>query len=176
MGKARASIRLTTSDKTPRAASSGSAVPAHVQRKVNKKVSFLKKLSTAAAAKQLKPTSSGVKKRRRPSVALSNYSALAEALGADPSPSSRSGSGPRQRGKGVKTLKTRAALGKSEAERLKSVLSNPVFQADPLAAVRSHLEATLPSAPPPAAPTIPPAQRRKEKKARRKQRGSMEED
>lgn len=50
-----------------------------------------------------------------------------------------------------------------------------MFQADPLAAVRSHLEATLPGAPSPAAPVTTPAQRRKEKKARRKQRGSMEE-
>lgn len=57
------------------------------------------------------------------------------------------------------------------------VLAHPQFQADPIAAVASHLAATLPPAPPPPKPAADPARRRQQKqlqKQRRKERRMAE--
>ena len=59
-----------------------------------------------------------------------------------------------------------------ETQRMQAVLQHPQFQANPLAAVASHLAATLPAAPPPPGkgPAKDAATLRREKKKRRKER------
>lgn len=70
----------------------------------------------------------------------------------------------------------REKVAEVETQRLQAVLQHPQFQANPLAAVASHLAATLPAVPPP--PTKGPAKDaatlRREKKKRRKERARQE--
>ena len=46
----------------------------------------------------------------------------------------------------VTTSKQRDSIMKEERSRMSEVLHNPVFMANPLGAIMSHLEATLPTA------------------------------
>ena len=66
----------------------------------------------------------------------------------------------------------REKVAEVETQRLQAVLQHPQFQANPLAAVASHLAATLPAAPPPPStgPQKDAATLRREKKKRRKER------
>lgn len=71
------------------------------------------------------------------------------------------------------TQKGRERVAEVETARLQQVLTHPQFQANPLAAVVSHLTATVPAAPPkPAArqQQKDAATLRREKKKRRKER------
>ena len=54
-----------------------------------------------------------------------------------------------------------------ESERMQQVLSHPQFQADPLAAIASHLEATLPPPPPPLKPKMTAQQKKMQKKMKK---------
>lgn len=76
-------------------------------------------------------------------------------------------------GASVGTQKGREKVAEVETARLQQVLTHPQFQANPLAAVVSHLAATVPAAPPkPAArqQQKDAATLRREKKKRRKER------
>jgi hypothetical protein len=53
-----------------------------------------------------------------------------------------------------------------ESARLRQVLAHPQFKNDPIAAITSHLSATLP--PPPQPAKAAPAQRRRDKKKKAK--------
>ncbi len=72
----------------------------------------------------------------------------------------------------VLSLQAREKVAEVETQRLQAVLQHPQFQANPLAAVASHLAATLPAAPPPpsSGPAKDAATLRREKKKRRKER------
>lgn len=95
---------------------------------------------------------------------------LAEAAADDAGATQR-----RQLGCSVGTQHGREKVAAVEAPRLQQVLQHPQFKANPLAAVASHLAATLPAAPPP-----PPSRQqakdaatlRREKKKRRKERAA----
>lgn len=55
---------------------------------------------------------------------------------------------------------------KDESARLQQVVQHPEFQNDPLAAITSHLSATLPPPPPAPRPKMDKKQRKLEKKRR----------
>ncbi len=114
-------------------------------------------------------TSAGVqkKKKRRPSVALSNLKSLAESL--QEAAKKAAARGQREEGAAVGTLRARERIVKEESQRLQAVLQHPQFQADPLAAIASHLEATLPPPPPPPKVKQDPRQRRLQKKLKKQQ-------
>lgn len=82
------------------------------------------------------------------------------------------GSGRRPFGAAVATQRGRERVAEVETQRLQAVLAHPQFLANPLAAVASHLAATLPAAPPPpsARPQKDAATLRREKKKRRRER------
>jgi hypothetical protein len=61
-----------------------------------------------------------------------------------------------------------------ESERLQQVLQHPTFQADPLAAIASHLEATMPPPPAPLKPTMD-AKQKKHQKMMKKQKLKAEQ-
>lgn len=86
------------------------------------------------------------------------------------------GGGPQRRqfGRSVGTQRGRERVAAVEMQRLQQVLQHPQFVANPLAAVTSHLAATLPAAPPPPSTQAAkdPAQLRREKKKRRKERAA----
>lgn len=114
-------------------------------------------------------TSAGVqkKKKRRPSVALSNLGSLAASL--QDAAKKAAAKEQRQEGAAVGTLRARERIVKEESQRLQAVLQHPQFQADPLAAIASHLEATLPPPPLPPKPKMDNRQRRLQKKLKKKQ-------
>jgi hypothetical protein len=60
-----------------------------------------------------------------------------------------------------------------ESERLQQVLQHPTYQSDPLAAIASHLEATMPPPPVPRKPTMDAHQRKivKKQKLKAEQQG-----
>jgi hypothetical protein len=61
-----------------------------------------------------------------------------------------------------------------ESERLQQVLQHPTFQADPLAAIASHLAATMPAPPP--LPKLPmDAKQKKHQKMMKKQKLKAEQ-
>ena len=54
-----------------------------------------------------------------------------------------------------------------ESERLQQVLKHPQFQADPIAAIASHLQATMPPPPAPPRPQMDARQKRQQKKLKK---------
>ena len=124
-------------------------------------------------------TASAAKRRAKSTVsaALGDLSTLSASL-------TEAGEAKQQRqfGESVGTSRARAKVAEVESGRLAAVLAHPTFQADPLAAVTSHLAATLPQ--PPAATGGPRRKlseneakaRRREKKRRQRGRGAMAAD
>jgi hypothetical protein len=117
-----------------------------------------------------------LQKRKKPSVALTDLASLTASLAETAAELDASSAGKRQLGRSVGTQRGRERVAQVESGRLQQVLAHPQFQADPLAAVASHLAATLP--PPPQQPSKQqlkdPAQLRREKKKRRKERAAAE--
>ncbi|KAL4451626.1 hypothetical protein ABPG75_007288 [Micractinium tetrahymenae] len=153
----------------------GPAPPQHIQRKLSRKVKFLERV----AATKLSASKGGVakKKKRKPSVALTDLSSLTaslnEAAGALDGGGGGGGGRRHAFGSSVGTQKGREQVAEVETARLQQVLAHPQFQANPLAAVASHLAATLPAAPPKPAgrqQQKDAATLRREKKKRRKER------
>ena len=111
------------------------------------------------------------KKKRRPSAALTDLASLTASL--SEAAAGLHGSARRQFGAAVGTQRGRERVAAVETQRLQQVLAHPQFQANPLAAVASHLAATLPAVPPP-----PPTKQqlqgkaaaRRDKKKRRRER------
>ena len=91
---------------------------------------------------------------------------------------SEGGAGRRQFGSSVGTQRGRMRVAEVETTRLQQVLQHPQFLANPLAAISSHLAATLPAVPaaPPSRQQLAkdPSTLRREKKKRRKQRAAAE--
>lgn len=114
------------------------------------------------------------KKKKRPSVALTDLASLTASL--NEAAAGLEGCGPQRRqfGRSVGTQRGRERVAAVEMQRLQQVLQHPQFVANPLAAVTSHLAATLPAAPPPPSTQAAkdPAQLRREKKKRRKERAA----
>lgn len=79
-------------------------------------------------------------------MALSNLGTLSESL---QDAATRGAGEQRAEGAAVGTLRARERIVKEEANRLQAVLQHPQYQADPLAAINNHLEATLPPRPRP---------------------------
>lgn len=116
------------------------------------------------------------KKKRQPSAALVDLASLTHSL-AEAAAGLEGGVAARhQFGRGVGTQRGRERVAEVETQRLQQVLSHPQFVANPLAAVASHLAATLPAAPPPPSqlPAKDAAALRREKKKRRKERARAE--
>ncbi|KAG7667476.1 hypothetical protein Ndes2526B_g03482 [Nannochloris sp. 'desiccata'] len=143
----------------------GSQTPARLQRKLLKKVAFLEKLT---ANKPAKSTSAGVqkKKKRRPSIALSNFGSLAQSL-KEAAKKAEGSLSKKLPGASVGTLKARSRIANEESERLQQVLQHPTFQADPLAAIATHLEATMPPPPPPPKLSMDAKQKKHQKKLKK---------
>lgn len=108
-------------------------------------------------------------------MALTDLSSLTASLNEAAGTLGGGGGGGRRHafGAGVGTQKGREKVAEVETARLQQVLTHPQFQANPLAAVASHLAATVPAAPPKPAPRQQQkdaATLRREKKKRRKER------
>lgn len=120
------------------------------------------------------------KTKRRPSAALTDLDSLTRSLAEAAAGLEGGGAGAggrREFGRSVGTQRAREKVAEVEAPRLQAVLAHPQFQANPLAAVASHLAATLP--PPPPKPAARGAAKdaatlRREKKKRRKERARAE--
>ena len=112
------------------------------------------------------------KKKRQPSAALTNLDSLTASL----HDAALEGASRRQFGHSVGTQRGRERVSVVETERLQQVLQHPQFMANPLAAITSHLAATLPAAPQPAShqQLKDAATLRREKKKRRKERAAAE--
>lgn len=127
-----------------------------------------------AAAPSLLPRQQ--KQKKRPSVALTDLASLTSSL-AEAAAGLQGGGARREFGRSVGTQRAREKVAEVEAPRLQAVWAHPQFRANPLAAVASHLAATLPPPPPkPAAggPAKDAATLRREKKKRRKERARAE--
>ncbi|KAI3437695.1 hypothetical protein D9Q98_000144 [Chlorella vulgaris] len=161
-------------DAVPAAAQSDGPRPApHIQRKLTRKVKFLERV----AATKLSTSKGGVSKKKQkkaPSLALTNLASLTASLAEVAAEDDAEGPGRRQFGRSVGTQKGRARVAEVESLRHQQVMQHPQFQLNPIAAIASHLAATLPPAPPPSArqQAKDPAQLRREKKKRRKERAA----
>ncbi|KAK9866374.1 hypothetical protein WJX84_000968 [Apatococcus fuscideae] len=144
----------------------GPAPPSHLQRKVTKHMKFYDKVAASkASALAARPSIHKRSKRRREAVpaSLTDYSALLGSLegAAQQAQAVSQGRAAKQkRGLGRGGGKARTKITVDETVRLQRVLQHPSFQADPLAAVRAHLDSTLPAA---ASPPKPPRQKAKKK-------------
>ncbi|KAK9839430.1 hypothetical protein WJX81_001709 [Elliptochloris bilobata] len=161
---------------------SGAAPPQHLQRKVLRRVRFLEKV--AAARPALAPRGGGTRKKRRRKGAGApdlgaldlNLTTLAASL-ADAEREVQQRVDAPQKGLGAGGAKARSRIVASETQRLRQVHAHPQFRADPIAAVASHLAATLPPAPAPPKAPADPAKRRQQRqlqKQRRKERRMAE--
>jgi len=115
------------------------------------------------------------KKRKAPSVALTDLTTLTASL--NEAAGALEAGHKRQFGASVGTQRGREKVAEVETGRLQQVLAHPQFQANPLAAITSHLAATLPAAPPkplPKGQQKDAAMLRREKKKRRKERAAAE--
>ncbi|GAB4819416.1 hypothetical protein N2152v2_006462 [Parachlorella kessleri] len=164
--------------------SEGPAPPKRIQQKLTKKVKFLQRVAASTIPKLAVKAGVAKKKKKKdmPST-LADLSTLVEGLKqASEEIDARQADGERQHkpGQSVGTLRARARVLEQEASRLHQVLHHPQFQADPLAAVKAHLTATLPQAPPrprdkgPHA-KLPRAEKKRRQKERRAAAGAMDE-
>eukprot|EP00240_Pyramimonas_obovata_P015144 CAMPEP_0118948736 /NCGR_PEP_ID=MMETSP1169-20130426/48330_1 /TAXON_ID=36882 /ORGANISM="Pyramimonas obovata, Strain CCMP722" /LENGTH=187 /DNA_ID=CAMNT_0006895237 /DNA_START=248 /DNA_END=808 /DNA_ORIENTATION=+ len=150
MGKRRLRDKAgSASESEPRVAADANVLPSivkapHFQRKITKRLEFNDKLKQLQQAAIAKKQSTGVSKRKRKGVgkALGSLAGLSECLDAvevgGPNAADALKLNP-------KTLKSRARvqLLAKETERMGSVMAHPVYKADPIAAIRAHLEATV---------------------------------
>lgn len=123
------------------------------------------------------------KKKRQPSAALNSLPLLSEVLAevaAEREGAAAGGVGAggrpkrRQLGTSVGSLRARDRVAEKEAPRMQQVMQHPQFQANPIAAIASHLSATLPPPPPPQRLVTAEEQQqlRRDKKWRQRQRTS----
>ncbi|KAI8465301.1 MAG: hypothetical protein J3K34DRAFT_396195 [Monoraphidium minutum] len=160
---AAAAAAATAGSKGAGSQPSGPLPPQHVQRKVNRKVKFLEKIAASQKASLAAPGRGVTKKRKaKPLPTLDSLAGALSELGAGGEAGGAAGGGggggglsgkakhmaSKGRGSSVKRLKARQAIALSEAHRLQQVLEHPSYQADPLAAITHHLQATLPPPPP----------------------------
>ena len=89
------------------------------------------------------------RKKKRPGLALGDLSTLGLSLAEIQRdlPAARAPKKPKgpRKGLGAGGLRARERLNNSESQRLAAVVAHPAFQADPLAAISSHLGSTLPA-------------------------------
>lgn len=156
----------------------GPAPPAHVQRKVSRKVQFLQKVAQTNLA--LRKDQGGVqKKSRKGRKPLPDLSTLADTLNdiltsGDMAGKASGGTGQtRVPGASVKSNKERAAITLKETERLQRVLHHPQYQSNPLLAIANHLNATLPPPPTKVLPGGPKNKGKAEKKKKKKKTSSL---
>eukprot|EP00887_Chlorella_sp_A99_P001807 scaffold19.g1807.t1 len=147
----------------------------NVQKKITRKVKFLERV---AASKPL-ATKSGVAKKKKkwqPSAALNSLPLLSESLAEAVAQRASTGGDKRAKppGASVGSARGRERVAEAELPRVQAVLAHPQFQADPIAAITSHLSATLPPQllPKPALKPAEEQQRRRDKKRRQRQRAS----
>lgn len=143
----------------------GPEPPGHVKKRLTKKLHFLERV--ADSKRQALSATAGIRKKAHKSKhkqqkPLPDLSSLADLLaevgqkqqqqapeagqGADRQPNKQKG-----RTEQINGSKARRAVTQVETRRMQQVLAHPDFQANPLAAIRNHLAATLPE-PAPAKP------------------------
>ncbi|KAK9690920.1 hypothetical protein RND81_09G163300 [Saponaria officinalis] len=114
------------------------------ERKFEKKLQFYSKVrenvASLRATKTIGKKNKNARKRQK-NLKAYDLSTLAEIL---PEATAQR-KGPAPLPKPGKKCKSRQTLVLQEANRLKTVFSNPVFQADPLAAIHQHLQTTQPA-------------------------------
>lgn len=123
--------------------SSSPVVPARVRKKLSRRMSFLSRVTASGVS-----ANKAVTKRRRSAnkSALNSLATLNEALAlADVEGKHKAERQSRLEGRGA--CRKRLKITATETVRLQQVLEHPQFQADPFAAIQSHLNATLPDMP-----------------------------
>jgi hypothetical protein len=171
MGKRRVggAARFKHKVESPAEKRDGPLPPAHVQRKIARKVNFLDKVANSKA-KVLAAKASIKKKVSKKNKPLPSLNNLAESLSdilKQPNPNAASQSLQQRR---VVSAVGRLHTESREAARLKKVLKNDFYQSNPLAAITGHLNATLPPAP------APPKKQdqQKPKQRKKKKKGEVE--
>ncbi|KAL3131159.1 hypothetical protein ABBQ38_000464 [Trebouxia sp. C0009 RCD-2024] len=185
----------TKSRKSPKAAGTSVATqvqdgpqpPGHVKKRLTKKLHFLERVAdskhkalAATAGIRKKPH----KSKSRQKKALPDLHSLAELLADVEQKQAAKQDGNdaehtnKQKGRTeqINGSKARRTVTQLETQRLQQVLAHPEFQANPLAAIKNHLAATLPEPAPPKAQSRQKKtlqQRRQHKEAR--QHASMDE-
>lgn len=133
----------------PKRGSNGPDLPAHLQKKLSRRISFMNRVKDKSIAASLAARGS-LKKRRQQqssSKALASLGVLAEAL--DTAVEEADQTAIRRRrlaGRGM--CKKRTQITSTETVQLQQVLAHPEYQKDPFAAIQSQLHATLPAPPP----------------------------
>ncbi|DBA71638.1 TPA: hypothetical protein ACH3X2_001097 [Trebouxia sp. C0005] len=157
----------------------GPEPPSHVKKRLTKKLHFLERV--ADSKRQALSATAGIRKKAHKSKhkqqkPLPDLSSLADLLaevgqkqhqqaaeagqGADGQPNKQKG-----RTEQINGSKARRAVTQVETTRMQQVLAHPDFQANPLAAIRNHLAATLPEPAP-----VKPQSNHKQQPRRPKQR------
>ena len=108
-------------------------------------VGRVKSSSQAASLAAQKPLQKRRKRRQIPNT-LATLNSLADALNIA-SEETQQADQRRRRLEGKGACKKRTRITAEETVRLQEVLNHPQYQADPFAAIQSHLEATLPPSP-----------------------------
>ncbi|CAL8463378.1 g2912 [Coccomyxa elongata] len=149
------------------------AVTRRLQHKIAKRVQFLEKVAASRPAPRLGVQQGGTKKKRRNDRGpgrlgdLSNLTASLAEAAQEEDVKAAAKAAMQSRGLGAGGTRKRLRLVEKETKRLHQVLAHPQYRSDPIAAITSHLSATLP--PPPEAPKPKPdPSMRKQQKALRK--------
>ncbi|XP_023729615.1 uncharacterized protein LOC111877316 [Lactuca sativa] len=138
----------------------------HADRKFEKKLEFYAKVRDTVALGAQKTIKKKKLRPREKKLKAYNLSSLAEFL-PDIEPSKQ----PTTSDFKV-TSKSRQKLVMKEANQLKTVLNDPVFKADPLAALHQHLQSTQPVIEKPARKSENGKKGRKKMKKKKKKKGS----
>ena len=148
---------------TPSSGNDGPLPAAHVSRKLDRKLSFLKKV--ASSSKIAKKSSAQARGRHS---ALNDYAVdlLAQLEGADGGDQSTSRKmQARKLASPVRRSASRQALCRDERARMAAVAAHPAYIADPLGAIAQHLVATTTEPPlPPSSAAMKPNKLHKKSK------------
>eukprot|EP00245_Coleochaete_scutata_P005325 TRINITY_DN18789_c0_g1_i1.p1 TRINITY_DN18789_c0_g1~~TRINITY_DN18789_c0_g1_i1.p1 ORF type:complete len:209 (+),score=48.68 TRINITY_DN18789_c0_g1_i1:123-749(+) len=146
-----------------------------VTRKIAKQARFAQKLQTSHQA--LAPTKTIAKKRKKRRGAkssghtLESLESLAKFLPTAESLAMKASSS--QRGSKIMRSKARQEITKEETKQLAAVLSHPAYQQNPFAAIRQHLQNTLPPRP---APLPAPSDKKQKGKKKRTKKSAANAD
>ncbi|DBA84143.1 TPA: hypothetical protein ACH3X1_006616 [Trebouxia sp. C0004] len=155
----------------------GPEPPSHVKKRLTKKLHFLEKVADSklqalsATAGIRKKAHKSKHKQQKPLLDLNSLAdllaevdqkqqALEAGQGDDGQPNKQKG-----RTEQINGSKARRAVTQVETTRMQQVLAHPDFQANPLAAIRNHLAATLPEPAP-----VKPQSKHKQQPRRPKQK------
>lgn len=176
-GAQRYSTALKSKMKQDASSKPGPAPPAHLQRKISRKIKFMDKVAATASL----AAKSNIKKkpRRRPLPDLRSLSGvLSEAAAEAEEHALKKKADKMKMEHSATSNRRREQIAVREMARMQQVMAHDVFKSNPIAAITRHLTTVLPPPPPAPVPARNPdghgSKVKKNKKKQRKKKGEAD--